>query len=234
MHVNGLNELIASCGRSGDVASDVVFEQGRTVASNQDVFANLSSELIQMLTTYLDRRDVGNLRLVSSSFRQLPQIYFRRLVETEMPWLWELATVDTRKLDWYTLWCKLFAADGGSYLDVKEREWLHRIPDEHRARMTDDVGPSNTEERRARWAKVQKEIEAELKAGYEAGMWPRSNEDGVALKGLRNRRRIWNDLEEILRRIAALPVDDEVDSWSDIVQDEEALALRQLLGVRRD
>ena len=54
----------------------------------------------------------------------------------------------------------------------------------------------------AGFAKAQKEADAEIKSAKESGMWPHRKDK--EMKGLRNRRRIHGDIEEILRRIAAL------------------------------
>ena len=41
-----------------------------------------------------------------------------------MPWVWEVEHLSPKQVDWYRLWCKLKAADGGSCIDEKERQWL--------------------------------------------------------------------------------------------------------------
>ncbi|KAI7282514.1 hypothetical protein KC343_g1476 [Hortaea werneckii] len=57
--------------------------------------------------------------------------------------------------------------------------------------------------------KLRQEAEAEIQAGYENGMWQRKPAN--VLLGLRNRRRIWQDLEVIVRMISEL----------DLTSDEE-------------
>jgi hypothetical protein len=39
---------------------------------------------------HLSSRDIGNLRLASRSFRQLPKQLFLHLIQEELPWFWEL------------------------------------------------------------------------------------------------------------------------------------------------
>lgn len=169
-----------------------------------------------MLLGYVSRAEVGNLRLASRSFSQLPQAYFRHLIEDEMPWAWEIEVLKVRSVDWHDLWCKLSVADGGANMDSKERQWLKEVPLKRFNRLQDELGAKgktlmeNSSEFWAEWKErypnVKAEADAEIKAGYDAGMWP-PRRSGVLL-GLRNRRRIWEDTEEIVRRIKALPPDD--------------------------
>ncbi|KAK3063712.1 hypothetical protein LTR53_018801, partial [Teratosphaeriaceae sp. CCFEE 6253] len=126
MHVAGLSSLIASSVQTGARIRSTIFEPGQAVDREQDALATLSPESHHILLRLLARRDVANLRLASPCFRQLPQSYFRRLVETEMPWVWELSAQQGKPLDWHALWCKLHAADGGSGLDEKYREETRR------------------------------------------------------------------------------------------------------------
>lgn len=42
-----------------------------------------------MVLSHLSSRDIGNLRLASRSFRQLPKQLFLRLIQEELPWFWE-------------------------------------------------------------------------------------------------------------------------------------------------
>lgn len=120
--------LIESCTKP---ASDVVFSQLSSSESARDPFQALSAELCMMLLDTLDRHDVANLRLCSQTFSQLPQTYFKRLIRDEMPWVWELHDTGSgggskgpakRGIDWFTLWNKLCAADGGDCSDEKARE----------------------------------------------------------------------------------------------------------------
>ena len=76
-----------------------------------------------MIVDLLSRRDVANLRLASLSFVQLPQTYFHQLVKTEMPWVWEIESLQPNQIDGHELWRKLSAADGGPCKDEEERKW---------------------------------------------------------------------------------------------------------------
>jgi hypothetical protein len=43
-----------------------------------------------MVLSHLSSKDIGNLRLASRTFRQLPNRLFFRLVQDELPWFWEI------------------------------------------------------------------------------------------------------------------------------------------------
>ncbi|TKA59198.1 hypothetical protein B0A55_11625 [Friedmanniomyces simplex] len=205
LQVQGLSELIETCERDTNQVSDVVLDPGRDFSHVDDVLAILSPELRHLLLHHLGRRDVANLRLASSSFRQLPQVYFHRIVETKMPWVWELDNFKGRRMDWYTLWRKLSAANGGAGIDEQERNWRRQVPLQKYAKARETLGANDRMDGR----ECRREADAEIKAGYEAGMWPPRASDAMQLRGLRNRRRSLEDLQEIFRRIAALPPDDD-------------------------
>lgn len=118
-----LTRLIESCAKA---SSDAVFSLPAIPTSARDPFHDLSPELRAILLEMLERRDVANLRLSSKAFSQLPQTYFRQLIEKEMPWVWELhdthsGTEPKRGIDWFALWNKLSASDGGDCVDEQKR-----------------------------------------------------------------------------------------------------------------
>ena len=189
IEVPGMADLLGACMSDNGSSSNVVFATPASDLSEFDPFSQLSFELCQMLIDHLSRADVASMRSVSKRFTQLPQSYFRRLVDTEMPWIWELDTAQTINVDWYKLWCRLFEADGGTGTDEKERGSMRR-----------------TGQWQSRLYGADSEPQAELKARYEAIMWPLKND--LVLSGLRNRRRIWQDIQEMVRRIERLPPDD--------------------------
>ncbi|KAK5739442.1 hypothetical protein LTR17_005347 [Elasticomyces elasticus] len=221
LRVLGLDQLINSCALDGEASCEVVFNVGQAVESHYDPFAALSPELCELLLGHLERRDVANLRLASRCFRQLPQLYFRRLVETEMPWIWEVATLKGRKVDWHNLWCRLSAADGGAGMDAKERHWLQQLPQDKNEILRQQLRKEGLTgmEMSKEWAKrslnLKQEVDDDIKAANDAGKWPADTRNAAEIRGLRNRRRIWEDLEEIVKRIAALPpVEEDEDAES--------------------
>ncbi|KAI7167164.1 hypothetical protein KC319_g1909 [Hortaea werneckii] len=225
--VPGLSTLIHNClVKEGDVCESVfdACEHTTDKAEHYDPFTRLPPELQQILLEQLSRQDVANLRLVSPIFKQLPQTYFRHLVETEMPWLWEVSDLPKHRIDFYRLWCRLHEADGGSQQDLHERQWLEQTPrkkldalrneieSELESKRMSAIPPPRTwfyAEFNKRAPKLRHEAEAEIQAGYENGM--RQRKPANVLLGLRNRRRIWQDVEIIVRMISEL----------DLTSDEE-------------
>ncbi|MCJ1421091.1 hypothetical protein MMC32_007453 [Xylographa parallela] len=98
-----------------------------------DPFTKFPAELSDMVLACLSSKDIANLRLASSVFRQLPTILFRRLLLEDMPWFWEAQDMPVGNASWYDVYRKAKFC------------WL--------------------------------------------------------FKGLQNRKRIWKDVEEIVRRI---------------------------------
>jgi len=225
--VPGLSTLIQSClVKEGDLCESVfdACEHIKDSAEHSDPFSRLPPELQHILIKQISRQDVANLRLVSPAFEQLPQTYFCQLVETEMPWLWEVSDLPKHRIDFYSLWCRLHEADGGSQQDLHERQWLEQTPRKKLDALRDEleseldgkgmsaIPPLRTwfsAELDKRAPKLRQEAEAEIQAGYENGMWQRKPAN--VLLGLRNRRRIWQDLEVIVRMISEL----------DLTSDEE-------------
>ena len=220
----GLSELIESCLPKTGYVCQSIFDpsehRGDGSTTHSDPFSRLPPELQHVLLGRLSRRDVANLRLVSPAFKQLPQIYFRHLVETEMPWLWEISDLPKHQIDFYRVWCRLHEADGGSQLDLHERQWLEQMPKRKRSALLDELEskgisassplPPKSLPKFDKWAsKLKEEAEAEVQAGSENGMWQRKPAN--VLLGLRNRRRIWQDLEVIVQMISEL----------DLTNDEE-------------
>lgn len=118
-----LRQLIADCVVG---SGDVVFQTLPHKEPVRDPFQSLSPELRAMLLDFLGPKDVANLRLSSKSFTQLPQTFFKNLIRREMPWVWELEDnmgedKNSGGIDWFVLWTKLSASDGGDCSDEKKR-----------------------------------------------------------------------------------------------------------------
>ena len=223
LRVPGLDELVESCTLNDGERSNVVFAATRSSdTAEDDLFASLSPELRLDIMLRLPREDVATLRLASLSFQQLPQKYFNHLVRSEMPWVWEIESLQGKHTDWHALWCRLSAADGGSGTDAAERNWLEKadyplLPREDPIDGLTDVERMMYGLGRVSWRKrdlSQDEEEAALKAVAEirphmGRMWPKSTE----LKGLRNRRRIYEDIVVILRWIS-------YDRDADVIEDD--------------
>ena len=60
-----------------------------TPERERDIFGRLPEELRNMILQPLGSKDIANLRRASSSFRKLPISLWYRLIQEDMPWLWE-------------------------------------------------------------------------------------------------------------------------------------------------
>lgn len=211
-HIKGLSALLGSC-TTGEQA-DTISEMDQAQPSTSDPFASLPPELQLMILLQLGRVDVANIRLASRTFKQLPQAYFNHLVRTEMPWVWEIDDIRPGTIDWYKLWCALSAADGGSGLDEKEREWLElspkydwdrvmaylSIPEAARYGLH-TLGPEKQRPTYKDIASISEIMEQRRAAGKHL---PKPTQ----IHGLRNRRRIYKDVLQILACISALDVEE--------------------------
>jgi hypothetical protein len=182
--IAGLDELIQTCCKSDAV--EPAFCPRRP--NETDPFAVLPTELCQMILDRLTRHEIANLRMVSPTYAQLPQVYFKRLVTTEMPWVWEVQDLAPRTVDWYKLWCKLSKADGGSWTDAEERQYAHNLSEKMRCR---DIEKDLTKLRNAQ---------------------ARGRPLLTELRGLRNRRRIYGNINRML--------DDIENLWDGIIGHE--------------
>jgi len=186
------------------------FEVAKTVpdSDSSDPFITLPQELKFSILRFLHSRDIANLRFVSRAYRQLPIYVFRHLLEEEMPFLWEVWNDDDPYF-WATV------SPEGLKEDAAAREKIREEGESIRAVITRDLPELNDTITEA----VQEILDARpdpIMYHYTKALekvvcgLPRENTNwyevyvGIAranLKGLRNRKRIWKDLEEIITRI---------------------------------
>jgi hypothetical protein len=192
--------MIAEC--SHDAVSDVVFDNYIPRQQKRDPFTALASELRVMLLDHLGLDDVANLRLASHCFKQLPQSYFRHLILRQMPWVWEVRDVQPRQIDWHALWCKFSNADGGACKDSEERA-LHQ---ECMAAITDRTSEIVRGLGHQRWMDARRQAWEEIEIKFDTSIPFRARErpKETEVRGLRNRRRIYCDVEKILELIAGV------------------------------
>lgn len=211
----GLQALIDSCTGAAD---EVAFTSGPAVSEGRDPFSRLSFELRSTVLMVLGKRDVANLRLASASFVRLPQSYFRNLVQTEMPWVWELESLPSATaMDWHALWTDLSRADGGALLDEKYREHRQKVimDSQRREEWEAELNRRGIKRNDPKWFELyskwaeeaKREALEQLKREEHSGRW-RTRPDPKEIKGLRNRRMIWRDIEMIVRRIEELGDED--------------------------
>ena len=105
--IPGLSQLLLSPVSSA--IKKATFDCGKVpngLDTARDPFSVLSAEITGMILDNLGSKDIANLRLATSVFRQLPTILFRRLLLEDMPWLYEMKDLDVASVDWYDCYCK--------------------------------------------------------------------------------------------------------------------------------
>jgi hypothetical protein len=65
-----------------------------------NLFKRLPQEMKLLILTFLSKKDVANLRLVSRSFHHFPAVYFRWLIDEEMPWFWEVKELEDMDVEY--------------------------------------------------------------------------------------------------------------------------------------
>ena len=156
-----------------------------------------------------------NLRIASASFTEVPQSYFQRLIQRDMPWVWEVESLPAKEVNWYNLWMNLASADGGSCEDEKKRLWARRQLmqlTERIERMLDDDETVENQAKACADAGTQgrEHIMKQWRALKGIGMW-KNDKKGTELRGLRSRRRIYGAIEQILDRIDRIKCNDPGD-----------------------
>lgn len=199
----GIDDLIkiSSQGRSSNIA----LASPRNAANQSDVFSRLPTELRQIVAAMLPWKDLVNLRIASATFTAIPQSYFQHLVRTQMPWMWELDSLPAKEVNWYGLWCKFSSADGGSGEDEKKRIWGRRQLMQLTERTNRMLDEDETGELQATMyadamTSGREHIMRQFRALRGIGMW-QNDKKATELRGLRNRRRIYGEIERILDRI---------------------------------
>ncbi|OJJ03046.1 hypothetical protein ASPVEDRAFT_713104 [Aspergillus versicolor CBS 583.65] len=158
-------------------------EQGR---------ANLESlplDIRLLIVGLLDSADITSLRMASTVFTNLPNSIWYRLVRNEMPWLWEAwdeGEIEHTPSPWTVMTAnemKLLIEERKHYSKILAEEYTpvnglldFLLPNPSAG---PDVKLSRTN---ANWHQVYVQIKQN---------WDR-------LKGLRNRQRIWEDVEEVM------------------------------------
>jgi len=79
----------------GNAAQDYkAFKSKSRGKKSHDPFNNLPEELRRLIIAQLPSHDIASLRLSSRSFRELSKSLFKRLLQEEMPWFWEIEDVE--------------------------------------------------------------------------------------------------------------------------------------------
>ncbi|KAG5757634.1 hypothetical protein H9Q72_014223 [Fusarium xylarioides] len=185
-------------------SSDDICADAAAAVNSTDVFSKFPQEIKLEILLRLDSWDIANLRLLSRTFRHLPQSLFYHLTVRELPWLYEAWSSDPlsffatttaaeqRRLgkplyDIQVELCKRRRYDDGSEEDAAEIARLAslKVKLEEKQRQSYKTTPVRMlDRRRTNWTQLRGEL---------SRRWGE-------LPGLRNRRRIWNSCQEILDR----------------------------------
>ncbi|CAM1502624.1 Fc.00g074000.m01.CDS01 [Cosmosporella sp. VM-42] len=190
-------------------------------AATPDSFECLPNELRTMIMLNLSFKDVANLRLASRAFRQIPQSLIYNLTLCETPWLYE-AWSSLPISFWATTTAKILKkeAESVNYKMMRVREVLQVLRQEA-ARLDDEPGYNEEaiDAVKQQLAELEKEslrptASPPLLIPSETDwyrLWTELNRNFEKLPGLRNRRRIWEDCEEILYRIGQRREEGNID-----------------------
>jgi hypothetical protein len=182
-------------------------EHSFTTQESQDPFLSLPQELGLQILFQLEPKDVANLRLASRAFRQIPIYFWRRLLLRDMPWLWEAWSDDEPYL-WATVPFAVLE-EAQHELEILASQ-CEQYRDAIKVEMPDILDDWVAAENRmlAAWPDVVAECHAEAKNKLMIHLpigktnWFQLYADVKKywddLKGLRNRKRIWDDCERMI------------------------------------
>jgi len=174
----------------------------------EDRFLTLPQELREHILDYLDSKDIAALRLTSRAFHDLPISLWFKLLKREMPWLWEVYSAQKP-----SFWTALEVLDlkrentekeeWTKMMDLKRYKISYEMPDILDAWAEDQpqfVGIDPMEKAQRMADSVGRMLEREGTNWYLLYKGIRK----AKLKGLRNRERIWRDVERIVGQIGIL------------------------------
>lgn len=159
----------------------------------KDLLASLPLDIRLYIVDFLGSVDTTNLRIASKSFTKLPNSVWYRFVREEMPWLWE-AWDEAESLHIPSPWTTV-TANEVAFLNKTRKQYSRVLSDEYMPtdKIVDYLLPPpsaiSDQMRLFRANTDWRQVYTRIKRNWG---W---------LRGLRNRRRIWEDVEEIIRRI---------------------------------
>lgn len=201
LYVPGLRTILLNAGRNEEELTRNRIEESKLPKRNHtslqvghdDVFASMIPEIRLLLVSFLDASDLNNLRMASKAFTRLPNSVWRRLVQEEMPWLWE-SWHSSEEVHVPSFWTTVTANDLMLFKEERER---------YSAQLNDVYSP--TSKAVDFLLPFPKEVPNQLKLPRGNtnwhGIYTQIKKNWSSLKGLRNRQRIWEDVEEIIKRI---------------------------------
>ena len=149
-----------------------------------------------MILSYLSSKDIAALRVVSRAYEQLPMSFFYGLIRNDMPWLWEVWSDEAPSFWTNTAKSELLAQEKARLQHEEALEHYRDVIEEEMPEMYDDwvaaepafetlsnVVPYDRLLRtRTNWFEVYRAITVNWKE----------------LKGLQNRKRIWDSLSKLV------------------------------------
>ncbi|KAJ4287752.1 hypothetical protein N0V90_012456 [Kalmusia sp. IMI 367209] len=197
-----------------------------TTPAGQDLLACLPAELKFQVLDNLRSSDIAALRLSSRTFRQVPISYFQKLLNREMPWLWEAwPTANNPTIISYSFWATVTPA---------EAERKLQKPIKAIAALNDYVNIVSSE--LPELEPILKEaLPGEIQAVLDANQLEIDNDDDrkpfflppdrtnyyllyalltrhwAELRGLQNRKRIWEACQHILIQVKEMRENGEIE-----------------------
>ncbi|KAF2497518.1 hypothetical protein BU16DRAFT_316138 [Lophium mytilinum] len=179
-----------------------------------DPFNNLPLELRLEILGYLSPKDIASLRLSSRNFYQMPIFLWREFVQRDMPWLWEIWS-DQKPYIWSTVPVEaLKKEEADKQVFYEEFACYKRVIREEMPELLDMWQGAEESIMEGREAALIAQCEAEALKDlvwtipaerinwYQ--LYSEITRNWRSLKGLQNRRRIWNyegDIIDWIRKI---------------------------------
>jgi hypothetical protein len=184
----------------------------------QDRFSPLPEEIKLEILSFLASSDIANLRLASRAYRQLPIFLWRKLLQKEMPWLWEVW--DTEEPHPWAL-VGTAARYKKKQKEIEDREeelkalnFCREVLKEEMPEVLESEPWIEAEEHLVSKPKLPEPLLAIQAEALKSLVWtlPAENTNWFEvytlvtrhwkyLKGLQNRRRIWTDVGRITSKI---------------------------------
>jgi hypothetical protein len=176
----------------------------RSPSAARDPFLRFPKETIYQIVGHLDSHEIATLRLSSRAFEHLPISLWRHLIVREMPYLYEAWSLNPNPYRWAT----------ANASDLKERQEAEGEFHSQISYAREVIG-QEMPELYDQWVKNEPEFVGRELEGredfleqshatlpHEKTNWYQLYRDIVAnwenLKGLQNRKRIWEDVMQIL------------------------------------
>ncbi|CEL03816.1 hypothetical protein ASPCAL04959 [Aspergillus calidoustus] len=157
-----------------------------------DRLGALPLDLRLLIVSFLGSDDITNLRAASRAFTHLPNGVWYRLVRQDMPWLFEAWDEEIQHTP--SFWTTM-TANEIKYVDNVRERYSTVLRNEH-------MGEDGILDHLLPW---QRAVTGQIKLPKATTNWHQVyvqiKGNWGNLKGLRNRQRIWEDMEEIIRRI---------------------------------